>query len=545
MSLVDDILSDVQGNVLKGFDKPHMRLIFFRFGNDKEVTKKWLSKLARQVPSTRDLMKAAKAADERKSSDPSHRSQDVWIHVSLSKSGIEKLDRQVPPSACVYEHDGERSYVIEKNPDVTRHPFTEGMKSRAVSELGDIEDSAPENWIEPFRSADTCVVPLKGTEIDALMIVASDEKEDGDAYSMRLIEEATTHIGAICLSLQIGTAFQNEAERTIEHFGFRDGMSQPLIKGVDDERIQRNRTINKDEFDPTDFILHGLEGNFKWANNGSFLVFRRLSQNVPAFWDFMAKESEKLKSVGLDLSPDDLAAKFVGRWKSGAPLALHPKHDPGDPVDSRDPKDIYNDFVYIYNISQIGSIGRDTELESREEGGLNDPKGEVTPKFSHIRKVNPRDDGRSRDGPDANLRENRKHRILRRVITYGVPWAKDPNSKEEDEGDIRGLLFMCYQKDLEQQFEHIQKLWINNPEFPLEDHVDVGGVKLAVRHGLDPIAGHPRKGVPLNLYRRTGGSSANYLQVSISRWVTTKGGEYFFSPSISSLKGLSKSDGPC
>ena len=542
MSFVDDILSDVQGNVLKGFDKPHMRLIFFRFGNDKEVTKKWLSKLARRVPSTRDLIKAAKAADERKSSDPLYRRQDVWIHVSLSKSGIEKLDRQVPPSAWVYEHDGERSYVIEKNPDVTRHPFTEGMKSRAVSELGDIEDSAPENWIEPFRSADTGVVPLKGTEIDALMIVASDQQDDGDAYAMRLIEEATTHIGAIYLSLQIGTAFQNEAGRTIEHFGFRDGMSQPLIKGVDDERIQRNRTINKDEFDPTDFILHGLEGNFKWANNGSFLVFRRLSQNVPAFWDFMTKESEKLKSKGVDLSPDDLAAKFVGRWKSGAPLALHPKHDPVDPIDPRDPKDTYNDFVYVRNIRQIGSIKPDAVLESREEGDLNDPKGEVTPRFSHIRKVNPRDDGRSRDGPDANLRENRKHRILRRVITYGVPWAKEPNSKEADE-DIRGLLFMCYQRDLEQQFEHIQKLWINNPEFPLEDHVDVGGVKLTIRHGLDPIAGHPRKGVPLNLYCRTDGSVANYLQVSMSQWVTTRGGEYFFSPSISALKGLSKSDG--
>ena len=224
MSFVDDILSDVQGNVLKGFDKPHMRLIFFRFGNDKEVTKKWLSKLARQVPSTRDLIKAAKEADERKSSDPLYRRQDVWIHVSLSKSGIEKMDRQVPPSAWVYEHDGERSYVIDKNPDVTRHPFTEGMKSRAVSELGDIEDSAPEKWIEPFRSADTCVMPLRGTEIDALIIVASDQQDDGDAYTMRLIEEATTHIGAICLSLQIGTAFQNEVGKTVENFGFCDGI---------------------------------------------------------------------------------------------------------------------------------------------------------------------------------------------------------------------------------------------------------------------------------------------------------------------------------
>jgi hypothetical protein len=102
---------------------------------------------------------------------------------------------------------------------------------------------------------------------------------------------------------------------------------------------------------------------------------------------------------------------------------------------------------------------------------------------------------------------------------------------------------MCYQRDLEKQFEHIQKLWINNPEFPLEDHVDVGGVKLTIRHGLDPIAGHPRKGVPLNLYCRTDGSGANYLQVSMSQWVTTKGGEYFFSPSISALKGLSNSDG--
>ena len=512
----EELLSDVQGNILKGFDKPNMLLIFLRFGSNQNDTKKWLADAGQRIPSTKMLIDASKEYNKRKLKDPLYHPQDVWLHVSLSKSGIDKLGLKVPPSTDVYIGGGAETEINQKNPDIEDHPFTLGMKSRGATELGDIDDSAPDHWVEPFKSAETYAKPLKGTEIDALFIVASDEEDDGDAYTLRLMEEATVR-GIICIGLQRGKALENEAGKNAEHFGFRDGISQPLIKGIDDDTIEK-RKINKDEFDPKDFILFGLEDDLKWANNGSFLVFRRLRQDVSAFWQFMKETSEKLNSQGVALTPEELAAKFVGRWKSGAPLALFPK---SDPVNPNDPKELYNDFDYCQNLRQTGSV-KDPVLE------LDDPRGITTPRFSHIRKANPRDDGRDLDGPEANRLINRTHRILRRGITYGVPWAKDPSPQAD-----RGLLFICYQRDLVQQFEYIQKIWANNQEFPLPERDGA----LLIRHGPDPMSGQYHTGQPVHLLHSKG-SKSSFKSINLSRWVTTTGGEYFFSPSISALKQL-------
>ena len=92
--------------------------------------------------------------------------------------------------------------------------------------------------------------------------------------------------GYNCLGLQIGDAILNKQGKQIEHFGFRDGVSQPLFEGIDDEEIDK-RKIEEDIHDPKKFVLFGLKGNRAWANDGSFMVIRRLSQDFAGFWEFM------------------------------------------------------------------------------------------------------------------------------------------------------------------------------------------------------------------------------------------------------------------
>ena len=96
-------------------------------------------------------------------------------------------------------------------------------------------------------------------------------------------------------------------------------------------------------------------------------MYRRLRQDVSGFWNFVRKISKTV-----NLSPEQLASKFVGRWDSGAPLAKYPHNDPNSPESSDD-----NDFEYMEDNS----------------GHPDDPRGLKTPRFSHIRKVYPRDDG--------------------------------------------------------------------------------------------------------------------------------------------------------
>jgi Dyp-type peroxidase family len=202
--------------------------------------------------------------------------------------------------------------------------------------------------------------------------------------------------------------------------------------------------------------------------------------------------------IKLNKSPEELAALIVGRWKSGAPLA---KHHTSDPVGQEFADE--NDFQYRETIVDSGSI---RTLDS-------DGDGVNTPKFSHVRLANPRDDSRRPDleKPSHNRTVNAENRILRRGIPYGMALADDPDSKNGG----RGILFLCYQRDLWKQFEFIQSNWFNSNNYPEDEgpHADV-----------------------IKLLR----GDVGYSKLGLERFVTTKGGAYFFSPSISALKNLKR-----
>jgi Dyp-type peroxidase family len=484
----------VQGNVLVGLNKPNVRFIFFKFGANRSDTLQWLMKIARRIPNTNDLVKARKKLDMEIDRNPNYRPQETWIHVSLSKSGIEYFGLRIPPSSGVYSGVGLETQIKEDpfEKDVTAEPmgsfgpFKDGLKgSQSYSEyLGDIFESAPEKWDEPYKLKPDGT----STQIDALFIIAADQEDDLSLYTSDTISEAT-NIGTSVVGMEVGRALTDEQGKQVEHFGFRDGISQPLIVGID--MSEKPRTW--DWFYPEDFVLFGLNGGLSWANNGSFLVFRKLEQDVKAFWSFMR---DQCMNTGIVERPEDLAAIMTGRWRSGAPLAAH-DFDPINPDG-----DDENRFMYLMN----------------REGAIryNDPNGDRTATFAHIRWANPRDWSRTGSKTSSHfiVKQNKENRILRRGIPYGPPWVQDFEPKgSKEKVHSRGLLFVCYQRDIEKQYAFIQH------QLSVDDSFPESGKNQKI---MDMLRNEPR----------------GYIRKGLDLWVTVKGGEFFFSPSLSVLKDL-------
>jgi hypothetical protein len=205
--------------------------------------------------------------------------------------------------------------------------------------------------------------------------------------------------------------------------------------------------------------------------------------DVAAFRRFVAEHGRAYPT-----GPDALAAKIVGRWRDGTPLALSP-HEPDSAI-AADPSRI-NDFSYA-----------------------SDPHGLRCPAGSHIRRANPRDSIGFFDGRLTN-----RHRIIRRGRPYGPPL---PPGVQDDDGHDRGLVFVCFTADIWRQFETIQALWIDDGDpFGLGADKDFLIAEPDGAGGKMTIPGEP----PFFLRPQP-------------RFVTCRGGEYLFRPSIGALRSL-------
>ena len=213
------------------------------------------------------------------------------------------------------------------------------------------------------------------------------------------------------------------------------------------------------------------------------MVYRKLAMDAAAFRRFIATEGEKYPGGAAQL-----AAKIVGRWPDGTPLSVSPDHP--DTAISGDPARI-NDFSYA-----------------------GDPHGLRCPAGAHIRRANPRDSIGFFDGRLSN-----RHRIVRRGRAYGRPL---PPGVLEDDGEERGLIFVCFQADIWRQFETIQALWINDGDpFGLGRDKDFLVGEPHDTAGKMTIPGHPP-----------------YFLKPQPRLVTMRGGEYLFQPSMTGLRWL-------
>ncbi|WP_326581140.1 Dyp-type peroxidase [Streptomyces sp. NBC_00481] len=474
---------DIQGDVLAGFKKDQMTLLFLKF-EDAARARTWVRQLEPQISTTRQVATfnaAFRKARQASGGDDPQKLKATWMNVSFTHEGIWQLIGKDP--------------LPSTRPGGTLEAFKDGSNKRA---LGDVGDSSPENWL--FGNG-------KGQTVHAVLTIASDTVQDLQA-AVTAQREATAQAKIVIVFQQNGATLTG-SRRGKEHFGFKDGVSEPAVIGFDEPDPERpeyekgkpgTRLIPAGEF----VIGHPRIGGITydempdWAVNGSFHVVRRLAQDVPGWWAQISaqlKVLKKAKVVPPEATPEWLAARVVGRWRSGTPVAKCPHADrPGNAEAGAD-----NDF-----------------------GFKNDPEGFVTPLFSHLRKTNPRDGLQEKPGaepfPENPVMDRR--RIMRRGSPYGAPF--DPASEGPGgPDDPRGLLFVSYQSDLVEQFEFIQKAWINDPNFP------PGRTN---KPGPDPDVG-PTGTVT---YESPGAST----QLTFNQFVTTEGSVYGFAPSLTTLRLL-------
>jgi Dyp-type peroxidase family len=445
-----------------------------------------------------------KVADSRKAR--------LWIHQHLAEVTVSEGKNHECSTNLAFTYDGLKALGLKESVLASFSvPFQEGMASEYRSRiLGDVDENMPSKW--EWGSTRT-------KQIDALLLVYGRT----DATTKALVEARRAEMVGGGAFEEVSVLGAERQPNTNEHFGFNDGIGQPVMEGTGNKTRQRKRTHHATELRAGEFLIGHLNvynviadgpvvpadddrnnllvaiskgsnrlnsqvGLHDLGLNGTYLVFRQLAQDVARFWNFLDHATCDPSGRSNVAARERLAAKFVGRWRSGAPLVLSPHNDDSTLMSE-------NNFAYA----------------------AADPDGMACPIGSHIRRTNPRDSL----GPDRStaLNSANRHRILRRGRSYG-PRISD---HMVDDGKKRGLLFICLNADIERQFEFVQQTWMNNPVF--------GGLDGEV----DPLVGNLPKGdcvftVPDHPLRRR--------VHNLSRFVSVKGGAYFFLPSIRALKYL-------
>jgi Dyp-type peroxidase family len=360
--------------------------------------------------------------------------------------------------------------------------FIEGMEARHEL-LGDAGPSAPERWEPVWR----------GRQVDLWIGVLGRTPEALEAACSAIEKLAAETGGATVLTRQNAGLLPGQ----VEHFGYRDGFGNPAFEGDErDARPGMGKLTNDGKWVPLatgEFLLgYPDEGGEippaplpdALSRNGTFLVVRKLHQNVASFRAYVEAQAKHYGG-----GKEKLGAKMIGRWKDGTPLELSP--DGPNPAISGDPSRI-SDFTY---------------------GG--DPDGARCPLGGHIRRANPRD-ALGFHGLLANRR-----RIIRRGIPYG-PYTPD-DQPVRDDGD-HGIIFLALNASPFRQFEFVQQQWM---QYGNDFHQ--GGDK-------DPIAGN--NGGAGRMMIQGNGSTSNppYLCSGLPTFVETRGGDYFFLPSLTALR---------
>jgi len=428
-------LDDIQSGVLRPRPGPYEATYIVLRIDDRQAGKELMGRISKVVTSA---------------ANPTSPLADTWVSASLTYQGLKALG------------------VPQQSLDSFSWEFRQGMAARG-KDLGDVGESAPENWESPLGTSDVHVI--------IVAVSPSAEQLEAALAPARTTYQSMKGIAAIWR--QNCHALPGDKEP----FGFRDGISHPAIEGSGIPGTNpKEQPLRAGEFVlgyPDE--LGGIQKTETelLGRNGTYVVFRKLHQRVADFRRYLDANSKDPHEEEL------LAAKMMGRWRSGAPLALCPFHD--DPELGAD-RQRNNDFLFE----------------------ADDPAGHKTPGGSHIRRTNPRD--------AAVAGVVRIHRMIRRGTAYG-PLL--PEGVLDDDGVDRGLMFAFVGAHIGRQFEFVQSQWIND------------GVFFGANDDRDPIIGSgdinftlPRKPVRRRLQ-------------GIPNFVVTRGGEYCFMPGLRALRWLS------
>ena len=431
-------LDDIQHILLTRAPALTGRYEFLSFREGAEG-RTWLSAIKETVQSAA-AMRATVEKDKR------------WVSVAFTWNGLRALG------------------VDEGSLSTFPEEFQQGMPARAQM-LGDTGGNAPGNWVGGLASPDLHAI---------VILFARDEAE-----RVRCVGEHQKLVAA-CAGVKVLSVLDLNANPPFnyahDHFGYRDQLSQPVIEGSGEEPTPGSGAPLK----AGEFILgypdeYGVTADRPQpeilARNGSYMAYRRLQEHVGKFREFLRQHGETPEEQEL------IAAKLMGRWRSGAPLVLSPDKD--NPELAADPQR-NNDFNY-------------KEM---------DPQGYAVPLGSHARRMNPRDTA-------ANI--NRR-RMIRRGATYG-PALPDG---APDDGVERGIAAFVICGSLIRQFEFAQNVWANDRNFH-----ELGNER-------DPVIGNQDGTLEFKIPKRP----IRKKITGLPAFTTVKGGAYFFLPGLQALQYL-------
>ncbi len=475
-------VDDVQGLVLQGYGKHRAAAYVVLEITDPERARGWLAGVLDEVAFGQD------------------RPSQTALNLAFTAAGLSRLGQSGSTLA---------GFSLE---------FVEGMTSAHRSRLlGDEGAAAPTNWW--WGGPDNA-------EVDVLLLVFARD-ETGLAAALDRHREALAGQG-----LREVVALETEDIGLGEHFGFRDGLSQPAMAGVGkpgapmhtvapgefllgyvNEHGQYPRSpLVPPDLDPRSLLPKRPRGPagavapvspdlvdaHDLGRNGSYLVVRTLVQDVAAFWGFADGATRRPDGSVDREARTRLAAGMVGRWPSGAPLARSPQGD--RPELATD-----NDFGY----------------HAEDRDGLRCPVG------AHVRRTNPRDSLPPKPGTDESVDVGKRHRLIRRGRAFGPPIDPDAALAEDSsEPGERGLHFLALCSDIARQFEFISHTWAMNPSFAglLDD--------------ADPLlGGHASRGQSFTVQ----GMPVRRRYQGVPAFVTPRGGAYFFLPGGRALRFLAGS----
>jgi Dyp-type peroxidase family len=439
------LLSNLQGNIIKGHGRDHTAHVFIHFDSNKiPEIKAWLIALAEETLTSCQLQLKQREIFKR-----NQIAAGLFASFYLSATGYKALGQKMP---------GDTSFLA-------------GMKSASIQ--AKLKDPVVSQWDEGYRH-----------EIDAMLLLAHDNMEELG----KTLKDMITIISVFSevVHIEYGHAIRNQNGDGIEHFGYADGVSQPLF--LQDEINALGKIDKWDPEAPLDLVLIKEEDGDE-TNMGSYFVYRKLEQRVKAF-----KLAEKALGEALHLEGEDdkrAGAMLIGRFEDGTPVT-----------------ELNRDGIIGSGIANNFNYDQDSD-------------GARCPFHAHIRKSNPRGEG----NPAATT-EFKSHMIARRGIPFGhrdVNTDIDPSIPQMPVDGV-GLLFMCHQASIINQFEFIQTLWINNPDFP----------KPAA--GTDPLLGQGM--LSTGDFAAIWDDKNSLEQKSFESFIDMKGGEYFFAPSLSFLKEM-------
>lgn len=502
--------TEIQGDVLIGLQKKAEVFFFFKITESAKF-KVGLKAIIPNIATTQQTRRYEVAVDALKAwqsnptmpptlkpvTNPDPLKMVVKTNIAFSAAGLTKLGLPIGGAEASFLH---------------------GMEA-SIPALND--DGAA--WLPEY----------KGKKIDGVILVAAWNCDIDHALTQAKEELAVTlskmnqAAGATVLAkVREEEGKLNRDAPGHEMFGFADGVSQPAVEGLHRPVTADDQSFaGQDIVKLGDFVLgtklekelkdaHGDNQSAKpphpWMENGSYMVFRRLKQDVKGF-DHFTRDENNWKPKNLATSSDEFAARIVGRWKDGTPLARNPDNPTEAPAGLGVP-----------------FHGETAPFENNDfEFGVQKVGQKRCPFNAHIRRVYPRSDMQGGDKGQPAAENAEARRILRAGIAY------------DQSKDDKGLLFLCYQSSIAEKFDFIQESWANQDRIGFVPDYDpkTAGFKPG-NPGHDLIIGQTATGkraLDWTTDRMTPGAKT---LSNIPQFVTATGGEYFFTPSISGLHDI-------